>query len=63
MALYHISGRTGPWLCEGSMPQCRGMPGLGGRKGVGRWVEEHSHRRRGRRSGIGGFWRGNQERG
>jgi hypothetical protein len=24
-----ISGRRGPWSCEGSMPQCRGMPGQG----------------------------------
>jgi hypothetical protein len=22
-----ISGRKGPWSCEGSMPQCRGMRG------------------------------------
>jgi hypothetical protein len=28
-----ISGRRGPWSCEGSMPQCRGMPGPG--MGVG----------------------------
>jgi hypothetical protein len=26
-ALSGISGRRGPWSCEGSMPQCRGMPG------------------------------------
>ena len=22
-----IKGRRGPWSCEGSMPQCREMPG------------------------------------
>jgi hypothetical protein len=27
----------GPWSCEGSMPQCRGMPGPGSRS---RWVGE-----------------------
>ena len=27
MALLVISGRRGPWCCEGSMLQCRGMPG------------------------------------
>ena len=32
-----ISGRKGPWPCEGSMPQCRGMPGPG--RGSG-WVGE-----------------------
>ena len=31
--LSDISGRGGPWSCEGSMPQCRGMPGRGGRSG------------------------------
>ena len=30
-----INERRGPWLCEGSMPPCRGMPGRGGRS---RWV-------------------------
>ena len=24
-----ISGRRGPWSCDGSMPQCEIMPGLG----------------------------------
>ena len=47
-----INGRRGPWSCEVSMPQCRGMPGLGSRN---RWVGEQGE-------GIGGFWRGNQER-
>jgi hypothetical protein len=31
--------------------------------GVGKWVGEHSHRSWGRGDGIGGFQRGNQERG
>jgi hypothetical protein len=30
-----INGRRGPWSCEGSMPQCRGMPGWGGKSGWG----------------------------
>ena len=30
-----INGRRGPWSCEGSMPQYRGMPGP--RSGSG-WV-------------------------
>jgi hypothetical protein len=38
------------------MPQCRGIKG--GEMGVGRWVEEHPHRRRGREDVIGGFWEG-----
>jgi hypothetical protein len=37
------------------MPQCRGMPGPGGSS---RWVGEQ---RKG--EGIGGFWRGNLEKG
>jgi hypothetical protein len=26
-----IYGRRGPWFCDGTMPQCRGMPGPGSR--------------------------------
>jgi hypothetical protein len=37
MALLVINGRRGPWSCEGSMPQCRGMPGSGSRNA---WVGE-----------------------
>ena len=37
MALWDINERRGPWPCEGSMPQCRGMPGQGSRSG---WVSE-----------------------
>jgi hypothetical protein len=33
MALLVINGRRGPWSCEGSVPQYRGMPGPG--MGVG----------------------------
>jgi hypothetical protein len=36
-ALLDINGRRGPWSCEGSMPQCKGMPGPGSRSG---WVGE-----------------------
>jgi hypothetical protein len=35
-ALSGINGRGGPWSCEGLMPQCRRMPGGGGRRG---WVD------------------------
>jgi hypothetical protein len=31
--LLGINGRRGPWSYEGSMLQCRGMPGWGGRSG------------------------------
>ena len=47
--------RSSPWSCEGSMPQCRGMPGQ--EMGKGGLVS------RGREERIGGFWRGNQKRG
>ena len=32
-----FNGRRGPWSCEGSMPQSRGMPGPGSGSG---WVGE-----------------------
>ena len=32
-----INGRRGPWSCEGSMPQCRGMPRQRSRS---KWVGE-----------------------
>jgi hypothetical protein len=35
----------------------------GGEVGVGGWVGEHPHRSRGREDGIGGFQRGNLEKG
>jgi hypothetical protein len=35
MALLDINGRRDPWFCEVWMPQCRGLPGRGGRSG---WV-------------------------
>ena len=41
-----------PWSCESSMPQCRGMPGQGGRSG---WVGEYPHRSRGIGDGVGVF--------
>jgi hypothetical protein len=37
MALLAINGRRGPWSCEGSMSQCRGMLEPGSRSG---WVGE-----------------------
>ena len=47
----NINGRRGPWSCEGSMPQYRGMPGpgmgVGGLGSKGRWER------------IGDFQRGN----
>jgi hypothetical protein len=36
MALSDINLRRGPWSSEGSMPQCRGMPGQEGGSG---WVD------------------------
>ena len=42
------------------MPQCREMSGREDESG---WVGEHAHRGRGSEDGIGGFRRGNQERG
>jgi hypothetical protein len=46
--------------CEDSMPQCRGIPGQEERR---RWVRGRSHRGRVRGDGIGGFQKGNLERG
>jgi hypothetical protein len=42
------------------MLQCRGMPG---QEDGSVWVGEHPHRGRGREDGIGGFRRGDLERG
>jgi hypothetical protein len=36
MALLDINGRIVPWSYEGSMPQCRRMPGQESRSG---WVD------------------------
>jgi hypothetical protein len=53
-----INGRRGPWSCAcPSAGECQ--DGKAG--GVG-WVGEHPHRSRGSGDGIGGFWRGNQEK-
>ena len=43
------------------MPQCRGIEG--GEVGVGGWVEEHSHRSRGRKDGMGVSGRGEPGKG
>jgi len=32
MALLGLNGRKGLWSYEGSIPQCRGMPGQGSRR-------------------------------
>jgi hypothetical protein len=45
-----INGRKGPWSCEGSMPQYRGMPRMG--MGVGGLGS------RGKGEGIGDFSEG-----
>ena len=37
--------------------------GQDGEVGVGRWVRKHPYRIRKTEGGIGGFWRGSQERG
>jgi hypothetical protein len=51
MAYSVINGRRGPWSCEGSILQYRGMPGpgmgMGGFGSRGRWEE------------IRDFWREN----
>ena len=55
MALLDINGRRGPQSWEGSMPQCRRIPGRGGGSG---WMVEHTHRSREREDGIGDFGQG-----
>jgi hypothetical protein len=37
VALSIVNGRRGPWSCEGSMPQCRVMPGPGSGS---RWIDD-----------------------
>ena len=39
--LRDINERRGPWSYEGSMSQCRGMPGQGSKSG---WVSEQGER-------------------
>jgi hypothetical protein len=51
MAYLAINGKRGPWSCEGSMSQCRGMAGPGSRSG---WVGEQ-----GEGAGDRGFSEGN----
>jgi hypothetical protein len=46
---------TRPWSCEGSMPQCRGMPGSGSRSG---WVGEQREGGRDRRFSEGKLGKG-----
>ena len=43
------------------MPQCRGIEGR--EVGVGRWVEEHPHRSRGKEGWDRGFLEGKSEKG
>ena len=52
MALSGINGRGGPWSCEDSMLQHRGM--LECEVGVGGWVGEYPHRGRERGSEMEG---------
>jgi hypothetical protein len=49
MDLLNINGRRDPWSCEGSMLQCRGIPGQASRSG---WFGEQ---------GEGGWDRGFSE--
>jgi hypothetical protein len=49
MALLYINESIGPWSCDGSISQCRGLPGSGSRIG---WVGEHGE---GVLGGDGGF--------
>ena len=53
--MWDVNERTGPWPCEGLMPQCRGMPGQG--SGSGKDSEQ------GEGEWDRGVWRGNEERG
>jgi hypothetical protein len=53
MTLLVTNGRKGHWFCDGSMPQCRGMPRQGSRRG---FVDERQEQ-----EGIKGFQRENQE--
>jgi hypothetical protein len=48
--IVNINDRRGPWSCEGSMPQYRGMPGEGSRCG---WVGEQ----------VEGIFRGESSKG
>lgn len=40
MALLSIYEQRGPWPCQGSMLQCRGMPGQAGESGYGSTLRE-----------------------
>ena len=42
---------------DAAIGECQGR-----KAGVGRWVGKQSHRGRGRRDRVGGFWRGDLER-
>jgi hypothetical protein len=55
MAKSVINGRIGPWSCEGSMPQYRGIPGPGSGS---EWVGEQ-----GERGGARGFLERKQGKG
>jgi len=60
MALSGINGRGGPWSCEDSIPQCRGVLARAVRQ---EWmglcgstlIESEG------RDGLGSLWRGNGE--
>jgi len=58
--MLHINGRRGPWSCEDSMPQCRGMSVWECRRG---WVGILLSEKQVREDGIEGFWRGNRDKG
>ena len=48
MASLVINGKRNTWSCEGSMPQCKGMPGLESESGcVGEQGEKEGGKRRG----------------
>jgi hypothetical protein len=66
MALLNLKERRGPWSFEGKFDiPMQGNARLGKREGLGGWlgVREHSYRSRVRGDEIGGFLKGNQERG
>jgi hypothetical protein len=64
MALSGINRRRGPWSYEGSIDApVYGESRAGRWEWVGWWVEEHSHRSRGRGNGIGGILEGGTKKG
>ena len=56
-----INGKRDPWSVKAGCPSIEECHG--GEAVVVRWIREHPHRSRWRGYRIGGFWRGNGEKG